>query len=501
MNTYILQKIAVIMLVVSVLFTACVPFGGQKNTIDLDPLYTGTWHLAAYGNDDGISIVTPGLRTFINFKEDGNLSGNAGCNNFFGTFDAKKDGSFTVGEPIGATLMFCESFMDEESAFLAALQSAERLEFNEVEQLVIRFSDAANGHDFMLFVNQVNVPLLGTGWVLGSLVGPDGEIAIPPASAPLLSFSEDGSLSGSGGCNRLMSGFTIEGNTISINEFASSMMYCDGLMDLEDRFTAGLEQVSRYEIVGDRLVLSDDAYTNVLTFFAADFMLSETQWQLQLLNGESIPEDLLVTLTLSSDDNHREGIVFGSTGCNRFSGTYTMDGDRVNINVLVVTVIMCDFGMETETAFLAALQDPMTYQIEFNRLVLVSETNALVFLGQKPSLAGLWRAITLGDPQNPVEMTFDQTILAEFIIEDGANTGLISGMTPCQDYAARYFVDRDNITIRLQEINQFSQCLDGSELDTQFFDALQKTKTYDFHRRGLILRDAEGNQVLEFTQQ
>ena len=501
MKTSFFQKLAVIVLTVSVLIAACTPSGGQMNPIDLDPLSSGTWHLVAYGNAEGISIITPGLRTFISFEEDGNLSGNAGCNNFFGTFEAKEDGSFSVGEPLGTTLMFCESFMDEESAFLAALQSAEGLGFNDEAQLVIRFTDPVDGNDFMLLVNQVNVPLVGTGWVLDSLVSPDGETNIPPASAPLLSFSEDGGLAGSGGCNRIMSGYTIEGNTISINEFASSMMYCDGLMDLEDRFTAGLEQVSRYEITGDRLVLSDDAFTNVLTFFAAEFMLSDTQWQLQLLNGESIPEELVVTLTLSSDDNNREGIVFGSTGCNRFSGTYTMDGDRVNINVQVVTVIMCDFGMEIETAFLAALQDPLTYQIEFNRLVLVSETNALVFLGQKPSLAGLWRVSILGDPQNPVELTFDQTILADFTIEDGANTGLISGTSLCFDYSARYFVDRNFITIRVQEKNELSQCPVGSELDTQYFDALEKAVTYEFHRGGLLLLDAEGNQLLELNQQ
>ena len=501
MNANSLQKIAVIILTVSVLLAACTPSGGQKATIDMDPLYTGTWHLVAYGNDDGISIVTPGLRTYISFQEDGNLSGNAGCNNFFGTFDAKKDGSFSVGEPLGSTLMFCEPFMDEESAFLAALQSAEGLVFNEVEQLVVRFSDSADGYDFMLLVNQTNVPLVGTGWVLDSLVSPDGEIAIPPTSAPLLNFSEDGRLSGSGGCNRIMSGYTIEGNTISINEFASSMMYCDGLMDLEDRFTAGLEQVSRFEINGDRLVLSDVAFSNVLTFFAAEMMLTETQWQLLVFNGEGIPEELMVTLTLSSDDNDREGIVFGSTGCNRFSGTYTMDEDRLNINVLVVTVIMCDFGMETETAFLEAFRDQLTYQIEFNRLVLVSENNALIFVGETPSLAGLWRVSTLGDPQNPVEMTFDQTILAEFSIEDGANTGLITGMTPCQDYVARYFVDRDLLTTDMQEMSDLGQCQDGSVLDSEYFEALQKAETFEFHRGGLLLRDAEGNQVLEFRQQ
>jgi len=390
--------------------------------------------------------------------------------------------------------------MDEESAFLAALQSANTLEFNDVGQLVIRFSDSAEV-DFMLFVNQSNVSLYGTGWVLSSLVDPDGEITVPPISAPLLTFSEDGGLYGSGGCNRIMTGFTIEENTIAIDEIASSMMYCDGLMELEDRFTSGLAQVSRFEISGNQLVLSDEAFITVLTFDAVELLLTETQWQLNTMNGETISEDLAVTLTLSPGENLREGNVFGSTGCNRFSGTYTMDGDQLNINVLVVTVIMCDIGMETETAFLEALRDPLTYKIEFNRLILVSEKNALVFLGEKPSIDGDWKVSILGDPQNPVEMTFDQTILAEFNLEEGANTGSLSGATPCQDYDARFFVDRNFIRINMAEVKDLDQCQNGSALDSQYFNALGNAVTYEFSRGNVLLRDKDGKQVLEFSIQ
>jgi heat shock protein HslJ len=500
MNTNSIKKIAVVTLTVFVLLAACTPSGSPKKSIDLEPLYSGVWRLVAYGSDDGVSIVTPGLPTFISFQRDVNLSGNAGCNNFFGTFKAVDDGSFTVEGPLGSTLMFCDQFMEEEATFLASLQSAERFDFNDMDQLVIQFSDSANA-DYMLLVNQKNMPLVGTGWVLASLVSPDGDIAIPPASAPVLTFSEDGSMSGSGGCNRIMSGFTTEGNTISIDEIASAMMYCDGLMEVEDRFTSSLGQVSRFEIVSDRLILSDEAFMHVLTFFAADVMLTETQWQLNVFNGESIPEDMVVTLTLSPGDNNAEGVVFGSTGCNRFSGTYAMNGDQLNINVTIVTVIECDFGMETEAAYLAALRDPLTYKIEFNRLVLVSEMNALVFVGEEQSVNGLWKVSTLGGPGNPVEMTFDQTIQANFTLEEGSNTGLLSGSTPCQDYDVRFFVDRNLISISVQEVNDPGQCQGGSELDSQYFDALDKAVTYEFSRGNLLLRDQEGNQVLEFSIQ
>ena len=467
----------------------------------MEPLYSGTWQLVAYGNDEGQSIVTPGLRTFASFQPDGNLGGNAGCNNFFGTFKAAEDGSFTVEGPLGSTLMFCEQFMDEETAFLTALQSAETFFFNESGQLVINFSDSADGYDFMVFVNQKSLPLLGAGWVLASLTNPDGEITVPPASAPVINFSEDGSLSGNGGCNNIMSEFTAEDGSISFSPIASTMMYCDGVMDLESSFTIGLEAVSRYEISGNRLLLSDDSYTTVLTFFAADVELTQTQWRLFVLNGEDVPEELTVTLTLSPGDETSEGTAFGSSGCNRYSGTYTMEADQLTINILILSAMMCDFGMETEDAFLAALQGDLTYQIQYNRLVLSSDTSTLVFLGEKPTLSGNWRVNTLGDPQNPVEVTFEQTVLAQFDMADGDNTGLLTGTTACNEFTARYFVDQNFITIGVQEMVDLNQCQSASEVDTEFFEALENAATYEFSRGSLLLRDGEGNQIVEFAPQ
>lgn len=501
MNTNFFYKITLVTLTLSVLLAACTPSAGQKKTVDLESLYSGTWQLVAYGNEEGTSIVTPGLRTFASFQADGSLGGNAGCNNFFGTFKAADDGSFTVEGPLGSTLMFCEQFMDEEATFLAALQSAERFFFNESGQLVINFSDSADGYDFMLFINQKSMPLLGTGWVLTSLTNPDGEIAIPPASAPVINFSEDGSMTGNGGCNQLSSEFTSGDGAISIGEIASTMMFCDGLMELETGFTTGLDAVTRYEISGDRLQLSDDSLTTVLTFFAADVELAQTQWRLYVLNGLEIPENINVTLTLSPEAENREGSIFGSAGCNRYSGTYSLEGDRLTTNILAVTAMMCDASMETEDAFLAALQDELTFQIQYNRLILTSENNTLLFLGERPSLAGDWRLLRMGTPEDPVDITFENTILAAFMIEEMAATGLISGATPCREYTAGFFIDRDFVTFGTPEMINLNQCDDMSEIETQYFEALQNAAQYEFSKGNLILRDGEGTQLLEFNLQ
>jgi heat shock protein HslJ len=501
-NTKYFYKISLAILSFSILLAACSSSTGQKKTVTLEPLYSGSWHLVAYGNEEGTSIVTPGLQSFGVFQEDGGLSGNAGCNNYFGTFKASEDGSFSIEGPLGSTLMFCEAFMDDETAFLTALQSADAFSFNESGQLVINISDPADGYAFMVFVNQKTVPFLSTGWVLSSLVTPDGEIDVPPASAPVIIFPEDGNMTGNGGCNQLSSEFTSGEGTISIGEIATTMMYCEDVMDVEAGFTAGLAQVTRYEITGDRrLVLSDEQYTTVLTFFTTEFMLEQTQWRLYVLTGEEIPEIINVTLTLSPEGKNREGTVFGSAGCNRYSGTYSLNEDRLTVNVLAVTAMMCDASMETEDAFLAALQDELTFQIQFNRLILTSENNTLLFLGEQTSMAGNWRLNRLGPPENPEDITFEQTILADFMIGELAATGLITGTTPCQTYTARFFIDWDFIKFGSPEMIDLDQCEETSEIETQYFEALQNAAQYKFSQGNLILFDGEGNQLLEFSAQ
>ena len=501
MNTKIFRKTLLMILIVSALIAACAPSTNQVRTIMVEKLYAGTWYLVAYGNNDELTIVPPGLRVFANFQEDGTINGNAGCNNFFGTFKASDDGSFSLEGSLGSTMMFCDQFMDEESTFLSAMQSAKGFYFNEMDQLVIEFTDSADGYDKMVLINQQNALLLGSGWVLTSLITPDGEITIPPASAPLLNLSEDGSMTGDGGCNRIWSEFTAEDGVISIGPIASTRMYCEAVMDLEVSYTIGLEQVTRYEIIGNQLILSDDLNTTVLTFFTTAFELTQTQWRLYALNGEAIPENILVTLALQPGDEAGGGTLYGNGGCNRYSGEYALEGDRVNFSILAVSAMFCENSMAIEDAFLAALQDGMTFQIEYNRLILTSENNTLIFLGEKPTVVGNWRLLRMGTPENPVDIPFEQTTLAEIIIGEKAATGLITGTTPCCEYTAGLFIDRDFITFGMPEMINLNQCAEMSEIETQYFEALQIAVQYEFSNGNLILRDGEGTQLLEFDLQ
>lgn len=58
---------------------------------------------------------------FVRFDEDGRVSGNAGCNRFFGSFEIRNGGVIEFGA-IGATRMMCpKDAMDTERAFLDGL--------------------------------------------------------------------------------------------------------------------------------------------------------------------------------------------------------------------------------------------------------------------------------------------------------------------------------------------------------------------------------------------
>lgn len=58
---------------------------------------------------------------FVLFAVDGSISGNGGCNKFFGSLQTT-DGGISVGE-LGATRMACpQQIMDQETAFMQALQ-------------------------------------------------------------------------------------------------------------------------------------------------------------------------------------------------------------------------------------------------------------------------------------------------------------------------------------------------------------------------------------------
>ena len=78
----------------------------------------------------GGAAVDADTPMFVRFAVDGSVNGNGGCNNFFGSLESTDDG-VAMGE-LGATRMACPpEIMDQEQAFMQALQDAVRFEMGD----------------------------------------------------------------------------------------------------------------------------------------------------------------------------------------------------------------------------------------------------------------------------------------------------------------------------------------------------------------------------------
>ncbi len=84
------------------------------------------WEVVNYNNGrEAVVGLIEGTEISAYFGAEGDVSGNAGCNQYFASFTAAS-GSISIGMP-GSTMRFCEQpagIMEQESEYLAALQTA-----------------------------------------------------------------------------------------------------------------------------------------------------------------------------------------------------------------------------------------------------------------------------------------------------------------------------------------------------------------------------------------
>ncbi len=103
-----------------------------------------TWIATGVNNGrEAVVSVVQGSEVTALFGGAGEVSGSAGCNSYSGSFEVDGD-SISIG-PLAATEMFCEEpegVMEQEQAFLAAMQNATVYELAE-DLLTLRGADGA----------------------------------------------------------------------------------------------------------------------------------------------------------------------------------------------------------------------------------------------------------------------------------------------------------------------------------------------------------------------
>ena len=244
--------------ILAVSLAAC-SAGGQSQTLD-----GTTWMLESLRGESALSETT----ATAEFQVDSTMSGSTGCNNYNAAYTT--DGDMITISPGATTLMACPSpIMAQESAFLDALASATTFNIEGAELELINASGAVTAK----FSALEPVSLEGSSWqVIGYNNGKQAVVSVIIGTKIAANFGEDGTLSGSAGCNNYNATYEFDQENISIGPAAATRMFCqepEGIMEQEVQYLAALETAATYLIEVDKMEMRTAEGALAATFQAA----------------------------------------------------------------------------------------------------------------------------------------------------------------------------------------------------------------------------------------
>jgi heat shock protein HslJ len=126
------------------MLTLTLTSGGQMHFAAMPaPALTGpTWQLTAYNNGrGGVQSILADTQPTASFGTDAQVSGSGGCNTFSGPYQSTAS-TLSIG-PLASTFKACEQpIMDQETAYLTALQQTSTYRFENRRLVLVNASGA-----------------------------------------------------------------------------------------------------------------------------------------------------------------------------------------------------------------------------------------------------------------------------------------------------------------------------------------------------------------------
>jgi heat shock protein HslJ len=211
--------------------------------------------------------------------------------------------------------------------------------------------------------------LEGTTWTLAA----SSPLEVPMGDAVVTAVFDAGTLNGQSGCNTYTTAYQVTGDSLTIApDIAVTAMACpEPQMAVEDEYLERLPRTATYAIDGATLTLADASGEALLVYetTAPGEALLGTWNVTSYYTGNAVASvvgDVTLTAEFTAD------AVSGNTGCNQFNGSYTVDGDAIEIGPLASTRAACSSEelQQQETDYLAALDLATTFQVTGSRLDL-----------------------------------------------------------------------------------------------------------------------------------
>lgn len=215
-----------------------------------------SWDLVQYApaGKTALAAVPDGVRPTAEFTAD-QIAGSGGCNRFTGGYST--DGSTIEIGPLASTMMACEGDAAQvEADYLARLDEAATYAIKD-GALTLRDS---GGQVVLAYTEAVPVTLTGTTWSANGVNTGTGAVSSLVAGTTVTAlFGDDGTISGTAGCNTYNGDYQVSGTDLTIGALATTMMACEpDVADQEANYLAALGRVTTYTIRGDQLELRDD---------------------------------------------------------------------------------------------------------------------------------------------------------------------------------------------------------------------------------------------------
>jgi len=165
--------------------------------------------------------------------------------------------------------------------------------------------------------------------------------------------------------------------------------------------------------------------------------LDGTSWT--LIAPVDTPDGIDITLTFA------EGTASGYAGCNRFSASYSLDGDGLRLGPVMTTRMACDEdAMQAEAEFLSRLADTVGVEHDDDVLALLDADGAVLLDFRAEGTVGLggdWVVNGLHFPAREAVMSVRGELLVHFDDES------VNGFAGCNSFSGEFDADGDAVRI------------------------------------------------------
>ena len=214
------------------------------------------WKLVSGLDVESVEAAPPSA-TF----ENGVMGGSTGCNHYSAPVTIDGD-SMQLGM-IAATQMACGPPADSvEQAYLAALGQVAGWRVDGSALVLV------NGDDLLRYEAASPVG----DWEATSIQTGDALASPLPGTTITATFADDGTLSGSAGCNQYTGSYTFDGGGIEIGPLAATKKACaapEGVMEQEAAYLAALPAATHFRVDAGRLTLLAADGTYVASYVTA----------------------------------------------------------------------------------------------------------------------------------------------------------------------------------------------------------------------------------------